>query len=138
MIAECDRHVAVSCVRAFTRVAIGLLMAVLFAPAVASAAPDECNEPTCVGGITGGVVLGATCSNTAYFVFGTTSSGRLVFCGSPRRYGPRYFRSPPLAGVRDENSSCTGSETFVAQAPDGLFLTCVTKDDTSRWLRGDV
>ncbi len=76
----------------------GLLLAGMLSPGTASAAPEECNEPSCVPGITGGVVLGAGCPDTAYYVFGTTSWGRLVFCGSPRRYGPRYFRSPPMAG----------------------------------------
>jgi hypothetical protein len=107
-------------------------------PAAASAGPVGCDDPSCVPGITGGVVLGASCPDTAYFVFGTTSWGRLVFCGSPRRYAPRYFRSPPLAGIRDENSPCTGSEHAVAQAPDGLFLSCVAIDGASRWLRGDA
>jgi len=83
-------------------------------------------------------VLGAECSNTTYYVFGTTSWGRLVFCGSPRRYTPRYFRSPPMKGVRTEGTSCTGSENAVAQAPDGLFLSCVGGDGMSRWLRGDL
>ncbi|MUL81870.1 hypothetical protein FZI95_08805 [Mycobacterium sp. CBMA247] len=110
----------------------------MLAPASANAVPDSCSEPSCVPGITGGVVLGAPCSDTAYFVFGTTSWGRLVFCGSPRRYDPRYFRSPPMKGIREENSSCTGSENSVAQAPDGLFLSCVASDGSSRWLRGDL
>ncbi|MDX1893453.1 hypothetical protein [Mycolicibacterium sp. 050158] len=113
-------------------------MAVLTVPVRASAAPPECNDPSCVPGITGGVVLGAPCNDTAYFVFGTTSWGRLVFCGSPRRYAPRYFRSPPLQGVREENSPCPWSLNTVAQAPDGLFLSCVAVDGHTQWVRGDV
>ncbi|WP_234711855.1 hypothetical protein [Mycolicibacterium setense] len=107
-------------------------------PAPASAEPVVCSEPACVPGIAGGVVLGAPCGDTAHYVFGTTSWGRLVFCGSPRRFEPRYFRSPPLKGIRDENAPCTGFENSVAQAPDGLFLSCVTSDGSSRWQRGDV
>ncbi|MBU9762850.1 hypothetical protein FR943_03135 [Mycobacterium sp. TNTM28] len=103
-------------------------------PAPANAQPDICSEPSCVPGIAGGAVLGAPCSNTTHFVFGTTSWGRLVFCGSPRRYEPRYFRSPPLKGIRQENTTCTGSESTVAQAPDGLLLSCVA----GRWVRGDT
>ena len=105
---------------------------------IANAAPDECNDPGCVPGITGGVVLGAPCADTTHYVFGTTSWGRLVFCGSPRRYEPRYFRSPPLKGIRAENSSCEGALNTVAQAPDGLFLTCIAIDGSTRWVRGDT
>ncbi|QZH63113.1 hypothetical protein K1X22_13230 [Mycolicibacterium farcinogenes] len=114
------------------------VVAAMIAPAPANSEPVGCSEPSCVPGITGGVVLGAPCSDTTYYVFGTTSWGRLVFCGSPRRYEPRYFRSPPLKGIREENTPCTGFENSVAQAPDGLFLSCVTSDGTSRWLRGDL
>ena len=117
---------------------MALLMAGLAAPVTADAGPQECNDPSCVPGIAGGVVLGAPCADTAYFVFGTTSWGRLVFCGSPRRYAPRYFRSPPLQGVREENSACEGALNSVAQAPDGLFLSCAAVDGATRWVRGDT
>lgn len=88
-------------------------------------------------GIRGHVVLGAGCSDTSYYVFGTTDWGRLVFCGSPRRYAPRYFRSPKMEGIRVENTNCTGFENSVAQAPDGLFLACTGSSGESRWTRGD-
>jgi len=93
------------------------------------------------------VVLGAPCDNTTYYVFGTadyyvsfaTQPGRLMFCGSPRRYEPRWFRSPPMAGVKEENSSCVDyPEYYVAQAPDGLFLVCNAHDGTQIWERGDT
>jgi hypothetical protein len=61
----------------------------------------------------------------------------LVFCGSPRRYEPRYFRSPSMRGVK-ENSPCTSYENGVAQAPDGLFLSCVSANGETRWVRGDA
>lgn len=93
-----------------------------------------CDEPNCTPGIAGNVTLGAPCAQTTYFVFGTTSWGRLVFCGSPRRYEPRWFRSPPMIGVKLEGSSCLNFENAVAQAPDGLFLYCL---DT-KWVRGDT
>lgn len=120
-----------------------LAVAALMAPAVAlpapaTAQPSSCDDPSCVPGITGGVVLGAPCSDTSHFVFGTTSWGRLVFCGSPRRYEPRYFRSPSMRGIKDENSNCEAFENSVAQAPDGLFLTCVSVDGEPRWVRGDT
>jgi len=108
----------------------------LLAPGPASAA--ECNDAFCTPGITGGVVLGAPCPQTSFFVFGTTSWGRLVFCGSPRRYEPRYFRSPPMVGIKDLDSSCTGYENSVAQAPDGLFLTCGFVNNRAVWVRGDA
>ena len=121
---------------------IGIVAAQLSAGLLStpSAVADHasCDNPSCVPGIRPGVVLGAPCDDTAYYVFGTTSWGRLVFCGSPRRYEPRYFRSLPMAGIRAENSSCTGEENTVAQAPDGLFLTCAPANGKALWLRGDA
>jgi hypothetical protein len=113
-----------------------LLVAGLITAAPAQA--DECNDAFCTPGITGGVVLGAPCADTSFYVFGTTSWGRLVFCGSPRRYEPRYFRSPPMMGVRELNSSCSANENSVAQAPDGLFLTCAFENNQAIWVRGDA
>ncbi|WP_194166645.1 hypothetical protein [Mycolicibacterium sp. P9-22] len=107
-------------------------------PVPARADPAYCDNPDCVPGIRPGVVLGATCGDTAYFVFGTTSWGRLVFCGSPRRYEPRYFRSPSMAGIRKLDSDCAGFLNQVAQAPDGLFLSCVVAGGSGRWVRGDM
>lgn len=112
------------------------LTAGMFASAPAAAQPESCDEPSCVPGIRPGVVLGAPCSDTAHYVFGTTSWGRLVFCGSPRRYEPRYFRSPSMAGVKELNTSCTGYENWVAQGVDGLFLMCQSSNGAARWGRG--
>lgn len=123
-------------VRLTVAAAAALMVAGLAWPAAAGA--DECNDAFCTPGITPGVVLGAPCGDTSFYVFGTTSWGRLVFCGSPRRYEPRYFRSPPMAGVRDLNSSCSGQENYVAQAPDGLFLTCSFENLSAVWVRGDA
>jgi hypothetical protein len=131
-------RVTVTFVRSIPAAAVGLIVAGMLTPQVAVAAPIECDNSSCVPGITGGVVLGAPCGDTAHYVFGTTSWGRLVFCGSPRRYEPRYFRSPPMQGIRDENSPCTGFVNSVAQAPDGLFLSCAAGDGSSRWVRGDA
>lgn len=116
--------------------AVVLVSAGFVAPVPASAA--ECNDAFCTPGVTGGVVLGAPCSDTSFFVFGTTSWGRLVFCGSPRRYEPRYFRSPPMVGVKELDTSCAGYENSVAQAPDGLFLTCAFPNNRPVWVRGDA
>lgn len=124
-----------------------LLGAGMLAAPPAAAGPTGCDYPVCTPGIAPGVVLGAFCDNTTYYVFGTadyypsfaTQPGRLMFCGSPRRYQPRWFRSPPMAGIKDENSSCTDyPEYYVAQAPDGLFLTCVAQNGRTLWVRGDT
>jgi hypothetical protein len=110
----------------------------------ANAGPQTCNDAFCVPGITPNVVLGTYCNNTSHYVFGTavagasTRPGRLVFCGSPRRYEPRWFRSPPMAGIRDEGSSCQGQLNMVAQAPDGLFLHCVSMNGESLWRPGNT
>ena len=102
------------------------------------AGAQECNDAFCTPGITPGVVLGAPCQDTSFYVFGTTSWGRLVFCGSPRRYEPRYFRSPVMVGIKELNTNCTGYDLAVAQAPDGLFLTCASQNNESIWVRGDA
>lgn len=119
--------------------AAAVVAAALFVTSpMARAEPTDCDVPSCVPGIRGGVVLGAPCDDTTHYVFGTTSWGRVVFCGSPRRYAPRYFRSLPMVGVKTENSVCQGYENSVAQAPDGLFLTCLSASGTSTWVRGDT
>lgn len=110
----------------------------VFGAVPAAADPAGCDVPACVPGITSGVVLGAPCATTSYYVFGVTSWGRLVFCGSPRRYEPRYFRSPPMYGVKEQDSICVNFENGVAQAPDGRFLSCVSANGASRWLPGDA
>jgi hypothetical protein len=130
--------VTVGSVRSTPGVLAGLVLIGLLVPGVGAANPAQCNEPSCVPGITGGAVLGASCPDTGHFVFGTTAWGRLVFCGSPRRYEPRYFRSPAMAGIKVENAFCEGHLNQVAQAPDGLFLTCVAGDGAVRWVRGDA
>ncbi|MGB3331824.1 MAG: hypothetical protein WBA79_03365 [Mycobacterium sp.] len=113
------------------------------APAVADPYVPMCDVPACTPGIMPNVVLGAPCSNTTYFVFGSavagvsTLPGRLVYCASPRRYEPRWFRSPEMHGIKEENSRCDEYSGEVAQAPDGLFLTCVA-DGESLWRRGDL
>lgn len=98
----------------------------------------ECNYPNCTPGVQPRVVLGSYCNNTTYYVFGVTDWGRLVFCGSPRRYEPRWFRSPEMHGVKNEGDLCPALDGEVAQAPDGLFLTCVAKSNRSYWTRADV
>ena len=123
-------------VRLTVVLAAALMAAGFVAPAPAQA--GECNDAFCTPGITGGVVLGAPCGDTSFYVFGTTSWGRLVFCGSPRRYEPRFWRSPPMMGVKELNSSCSANENAVAQAPDGLFLTCSFENNQAIWVRGDA
>ena len=119
--------------------AAGVLAAgILVTAPPAAAGPTVCDVPACTPGIQPGVVLGANCDSTTYYVFGVTDWGRLVFCGSPRRYEPRWFRSPEMRGIKDENTNCQGHENAVAQAPDGLFLTCVPANGQSLWLRGDT
>ena len=114
-------------------IATGLMTA-----APAASQPASCDGPSCVPGIKSGVVLGASCSDTAYYVFGTTSWGRLVFCGTPRRYEPRWFRSPDMRGIKDYMSDCAGYDGEVAQAPDGRFLACHAREDGfPRWESGE-
>jgi hypothetical protein len=132
----------------FIVAAIAVFVALGFSVAPpAAAGPVNCDYPDCTPGIMPHVVLGAPCDNTTYYVFGTadyyvsfaTQPGRLMFCGSPRRYEPRWFRSPPMAGVKEENSLCTDyPEYYVAQAPDGLFLVCNAHDGEQFWERGDT
>lgn len=136
------------------RVIIGLLAAamavapVISAPSAVAEPPGEptpaepavtaCNDPSCTPGIAPNIVLGSYCSNTTYYAFGVTSWGRLVFCGSPRRYEPRWFRATEMHGIKLEGGECISYDGEMAQAPDGLFLTCVAKDGGTRWERGDL
>ncbi|MCZ8378711.1 hypothetical protein O6P37_07570 [Mycobacterium sp. CPCC 205372] len=97
-----------------------------------------CNNPNCTPGIAPNIVLGSYCNNSTYYAFGVTSWGRLVFCGSARRYEPRWFRSPEMHGVKNLYDLCPEFVGEVAQAPDGLFLTCVAMNNRAYWERGDL
>jgi hypothetical protein len=118
--------------------ALAILPAALLLASPAAADGAECNDPSCTPGIAPNIVLGSYCDNATYYSFGVTSWGRLVFCGSLRRYEPRWFRSPEMHGIRDEHGLCSALEGEVAQAPDGLFLTCVAKNGAATWERGDL
>jgi hypothetical protein len=114
-------------------------------PPVLPGQPGSCDEPNCVPGIQPGVILGTLCDRTDYYVFGTTSygpavalPGRIVFCGSPRRYAPRWYRAPKLVGVKEEGTDCGPFLHMVAQAPDGLFLYCLASNGRTLWVRGDA
>jgi hypothetical protein len=111
--------------------------------AAPTAAEPSCDDPSCVPGIDRIVALGSFCDNAIYHVFATTPQGRVVFCDSIRGGPPRYFRSLPLAGIRDYDTPCPQPYNQMAQAPDGLFLICgmhLFSDGSnadSRWIRGD-
>jgi hypothetical protein len=132
--------------RSIVAAVVALLMAgdLVATPAIADPTTD-CNEPSCVPGIQPGVVLGTLCENTTYYVFGVTASApggsdapnRIVFCGSPRRYAPRWYRSPSLVGVKNLGADCTPYLNMVAQAPDGMFLMCMVQNGRTQWIRGD-
>jgi hypothetical protein len=114
-------------------------------PPTAAAGPTVCDYPACTPGIAPNMVLGAPCDNTTYYAFGVsggyvpaTQPGRLMFCGSPRRYQPRWFRSPPMAGIKEENADCGKYLNYVAQAPDGLFLICIAQEGHEFWTRADT
>jgi hypothetical protein len=137
---QMSARVAVAAVCGLFCAGIDLAAPVLAGPA---AQPDPavsamCNDAFCTPGIAGNAVLGAPCGNTSFYVFGVTSWGRLVFCGSPRRYEPRYFRAMPMVGIKELNTDCTGRENYMAQAPDGLFLTCTAQSGATMWTRGDA
>lgn len=133
-------------VRSIVALVAALLGAGVVAAPPASAGPTVCDYPACTPGIMPHQVLGAPCDNTTYYAFGVADGyvsfasepGRLMFCGSPRRYQPRWFRSPPMAGVKEENADCTNYLNYVAQAPDGLFLICIAHDGISSWVRADT
>ena len=136
--------------------ASGMLAAGLLSAGAATADPTPvpaplpgpesavCQDAFCTPGITPNVTLGAPCGNTSYYVFGTALAGpsilpgRLVFCGSPRRYEPRWFRAMPMDGIKELGTNCNGRETHMAQAADGLFLTCAVQDSRVVWVQGDA
>jgi len=128
--------------RALVCLISALAVGSLLRPAAAVADPVSCDDPMCVPGINRVVELGSYCDNVIYYVFATTPAGRVVFCDSARGYAPRYFRSMPLAGIREYDTPCTLPYNQMAQAPDGLFLICgmalrETGEADSRWIRGD-
>jgi hypothetical protein len=133
-------------VRSTVALFAALLGAGVLAAPPSSAGPTVCDYPDCTPGIMAHQVLGAPCDNTAYYAFGVADGyvsfasqpGRLMFCGSPRKYQPRWFRSPPMAGVKNEGDNCTMYQNYVAQSPDGLFLVCVAHDGIISWVRGDT
>lgn len=133
-------------VRFLVAMAAALLGASVLAAAPSFAGPTVCDYPACTPGIMPHQVLGAPCDNTTYYAFGVDDStvppaaqpGRLMFCGSPRKYQPRWFRSPPMAGVKDLNADCQNYQNYVAQAPDGLFLICYAHDGMMSWVRADT
>ena len=132
------------------RFIVALVAALLGVGVVAAppslAGPTVCDYPACTPGIMPHQVLGAPCDNTTYYAFGVADGyvsfasepGRLMFCGSPRRYQPRWFRSPPMAGIKDEGAACQNYQNYVAQAPDGLFLICYAHDGILSWVRADT
>lgn len=133
-------------VRSIVAAVAALPVAGVLAATPAAADPTtSCDEPSCVPGIQPGVVLGTLCENTTYYVFGVTAfapggsdgPNRIVFCGSPRRYAPRWYRSPSLVGVKELGADCTPYLNMVAQAPDGLFLFCMVQNGRTQWIRGD-
>lgn len=136
-----------SIVAALVAAVFALLVDGALAATPATADPTtDCNEPSCVPGIQPNVVLGTLCDHTTYYVFGVTATApggsdapnRIVFCGSPRRYAPRWFRSPSLVGIKNLGADCTPYLNMVAQAPDGMFLTCVGQNGRTLWVQGDL
>jgi hypothetical protein len=100
--------------------------------------PTSCNVPACMPGIQPGAVLGAPCNNPTYYAFGVTDWGRVVVCESPRRYEPRWFRTTAVLGVKFEGGNCSTHDGMMAQAPDGLYLSCDARNGSSVWTRGDI
>jgi hypothetical protein len=133
-------------VRFIVAMAAALVGASVLTAPPSSAGPTVCDYPACTPGIMPHQVLGAPCDNTTYYAFGVTDGyvsfasepGRLMFCGSPRRYQPRWFRSPPMVGIKDEGAECQNYQNYVAQAPDGLFLMCFAHDGIMSWIRADT
>jgi hypothetical protein len=104
-----------------------------------AADPLPCNSINCVPGITRDVVKGTDCPDPNFYVFAITDEDQLFFCGSPRGFTPRYFRSPQLAGIRKLGDSCEGEFNMVAQATDGRYLLCAfsNADEQSHWSPGN-
>ena len=51
---------------------------------------------------------------------------------------PDFLKSPPMAGIKEENADCRQFLNYVAQAPDGLFLICIAQEGHSFWTRADT
>lgn len=43
-----------------------------------------------------------------------------------------------MADVKEAENNCVGFGISVAQAPDGLFLTCIAMNGQTLWVHGDI
>jgi hypothetical protein len=110
-------------------VACGLIAAA-FAPA-GNASGSPCDGPNCVPNVTQNAVQGGPCSPGTHYIFGLDANGNTLICTS---YSAGYTQptgiqwkgawssAPPLIGVRDPGSPCSGNNT--AQSPDGKPMIC--------------
>lgn len=99
--------------------ACGFVAAPMATAGTASALPGPCEGADCVSYVHRGVEAGGPCRVGTRYIYGLTSSGGTVVCGSDRQ----WRASPPLVGVRTQRTACTPGG--VAQSVDGLPLSCV-------------
>lgn len=99
-------------------VAGGMLAAPLVTASPAAASP--CNSADCVPYVDRNIDPSESCvPGGSRFLFGLDASGNNYLCNAARTWVPQ----PALVGVRFNGQPCDGS-SGVAQAPDGLVLTC--------------
>lgn len=100
---------------------------------------SACNSADCVPNITQNAVLGGPCTIGTRYVFGLDANGNTLICTS---YSAGYTQAtgiewkghwssaPPLIGVRDQGSSCSGTGV-AAQSPDETPMICENQVWTS-------
>ena len=98
----------------------GFIAAPMVSAASASAYPVSCDGAGCVSYIERGAALGDPCVPNTRYNFGLDASGATLACSANRV----WIASPPLVGVRTLRSLC-GEDKGVAQAPDGVPLSCI-------------
>ncbi len=97
----------------------GVVAAPMIVAGTASASPMTCDGAGCVTYIHRDAAEGAPCEPNTRYNFGLDASGNTLACSSSRK----WISSPPLVGIRVAGTQC-GGETGMAQAPDGLPLSC--------------
>jgi hypothetical protein len=99
------------------------------ASASGSSSPSgsSCNSASCVPNVTHTAVLNGPCTIGTRYIFGLDASGNTWICTTSYSQGGSVIKgvwaqAPPLIGVRDPGSPCSGSG--VAQSPDGSPMMC--------------
>jgi hypothetical protein len=98
----------------------GFVAAPLSMATTASGSPGYCDGVECVPYVDRTAVAGEHCVQNTRYNWGIDSSGNTLACSSRSV----WIAAPPLVGIRTLRLPC-GTDTGVAQTPDGVPLSCM-------------